>query len=170
MNQTRSNVGWLLGGSAAILAVALLKRFAMPSVRTKLLQIAVNEEGSADPLKYWQGVTTPQMATEAVSRKLAWCGVFALWALKQAGIVPGTTSWVFGKGFVGPLGLPATKTPQPGDIAYIDQPYQHHALVISVNEDGSVTTVDGNQPTVQIRKRPRGSFTAFYSIEPLLKR
>jgi hypothetical protein len=101
--------------------------------------------------------------------KTDWCGVFALWALHQAGLAL-DRQWIDGKGFIltGVHPLPATKNPQPGDLIYIDQPFQHQGLVQRVEGD-RVFTIDGNtRNTVAEHDRPRSSITAFFSIAPLL--
>jgi len=130
-------------------------------VRHRVLFNATQEIGPQDPKKYWADVIPehPGFSGE-------WCGGFTLWALHQAGIAR-DISWEMGKGYC--YRLPITDDPKPGDIAYFDQPFQHHAIVESVS--GNVlTTIDGNQPgnTVARRVRPRDSATTFYSIEPLL--
>ena len=95
-----------------------------------------------------------------------WCGIFALWALKSAGVDVG--EWKIGSGIssvrnVRPVSASAIKL---GDIAYIDQPFQHHAIVTNAS-GGSVETIDGNtSPDSTIaEKQPRSmtSFDAFYT-------
>ena len=53
-------------------------------------------------------------------------------------------------------------------MAYINEPYQHHAVVKSV-DGNQVTTIDGNSPgsVVAERTRPKGGI-AFFSIGPLI--
>ena len=129
--------------------------------RQEIVDIAKAEIGQQDPQKYWEDVIPGVSDFHG-----AWCGGFTLWALHQAGVAKGV-NWTIGKGYC--YQLPITTDPQPGDIAYFDQPYQHHAIVVS-NENGKLVTVDGNQPgnTVKLRERESDSPTAFYSIEPLL--
>jgi hypothetical protein len=169
LNTTKNNVPWtLVAGVGAIVLVALTKLVRGTDVRAKILELAAAELGTRDPIKYWRAVTPDEAtAQSSVAGKLAWCGVFALWALKSAGLT--NANWVFGLGFISPLGLKPTRDPQPGDIGYIDQPYQHHAIVESVSGD-TIASIDGNQPAVARRTRKRSAFTAFYSIEPLVKR
>ena len=111
-----------------------------------------------------------------------WCGAFALWNLHKVGLGL-ELRWMFGPpnyGFcykleqlarpalAAELGLPL---PEPGDIAYLDKPYQHHATVVCVEGD-TVVTVDGNQGPLQPIKRcehPLSHWTAFYSIARLLE-
>jgi hypothetical protein len=70
--------------------------------------------------------------------------------------------WVPGIGFA--LRLPRTSCPKPGDLGYIDQPFQHYAIVEFV-DGNTITTIDGNSMgTVQRRVRQRAQFTAFFSI------
>jgi hypothetical protein len=131
------------------------------SIRERIVDAAKSELGVQDPQRYWQEVI-PGAAGDTFTGQ--WCGGFSLWVLHQAGVgqdVP----WEIGKGFL--YLLPRTSDPQPGDIAYMDQPYQHHAVV--VESDGtSITTVDGNQPgsMVKLRTRPVSAWTAFYSVQP----
>jgi len=129
--------------------------------RQTILAIASSQIGPQDPKRYWADVIPEHPGFSG-----AWCGGFTLWVLHQAGIAK-DISWEMGKGYC--YRLPITDDPKPGDIAYFDKPYQHHAIVESVS--GNVlTTIDGNQPgeSVARRIRPRDSATAFYSIEPLL--
>lgn len=99
-----------------------------------------------------------------------WCGMFVLRSLQQAGLAKGVR-WVQGRGFIDPLRLTTIATPLPGDIAYVPDPFQHEALVVSFEPaTGMVTTIDGNQPGIKPRVRflKNGNLT-FYSIEPLVK-
>lgn len=103
----------------------------------------------------------------------AWCGAFALWCLHQAGLGL-ELRWRFPtehssrSGFL--WALERTAEPAAGDIAYLDQPFQHHAIVSSV--DGPlVHTIDGNQgphAPVTVNTRPVAHWTAFFSIASLL--
>lgn len=129
--------------------------------RQTILQIAETQLGPQDPKKYWLDVIPEHPGFSG-----AWCGGFTLWVLHEAGIAK-DIQWEMGKGYC--YRLPTTNNPQPGDIAYFDKPYQHHAFVERI-EGNSLYTIDGNQPgnTVAKRLRPRDSVTAFYSIEPLL--
>lgn len=129
--------------------------------RFAVLEAARGEIGIQDPQKYWADVLPEHPGFNG-----DWCGGFALWAIRQAGIAP-NIHWEIGKGFC--YRLPITHDPKPGDVAYFDKPYQHHAIVESVGEY-MVTTIDGNQPGSQVvrRTRPLDKVTAFYSIDPLL--
>lgn len=117
--------------------------------------------GSAvrDPDKYW-AVVCPAL----VGSRAAWCGGFALWCLRQAGICD--WNWEIGKGFASRLRT--VSLPERGDIAYFAN-LQHHAIVVDVG-GGLVTTVDGNQTneTVALRTRRIVDVTAFYSIGSLV--
>lgn len=132
--------------------------------RQKVVKAAKGEVGPQNPDKYWSEVQPALMGNPT---GIAWCGGFALWALKQAGLTE--ANWEIGKGFASRL-LNTTKTPQPGDIAYYDQPFQHHAIVEKV-DGNNVYTIDGNQsPGEQVleRVRPLNAATAYYSIESLI--
>lgn len=118
---------------------------------------------------FWRDVLPPPYAA-GVSFPPQWCGAFALWCLHQAGIGL-DLRWMFGPPHYGFLwSLTQTDTPEPGDIAYLDKPFQHHAIVVSVEGD-TIHTIDGNQgphAPVMTHEAPRGHWSAFYSIASLL--
>lgn len=149
----------LLGGAALLVR----KQVQPENPRIKVVRAAASQLGVQNPDKYW-ALVQPGL----VNSGKAWCGGFALWALKQAGLAL-NTPWQIGKGFTEVNGLPRTKNPQPGDIAYFDQPYQHHAIVTS-NDGQTVNTIDGNQAgnTVAVKTRPLSAATAYYSIQPFI--
>lgn len=142
------------------------KMFEEENPRQKIIDAARSQLGPQNPDKYW-GLVQPALMGQP--HKIAWCGGFALWAIRQAGIA-NDVMWKIGKGFTEVNHLPRTTEPKPGDIAYFDQPYQHHAIVVAVDSD-KLHTIDGNQVgnTVAERTRPFDSATAFYSIEPLIQ-
>jgi hypothetical protein len=147
----------------ALVATGVVATLLVPrmSVRKRIVLIAENELGQQDPQKYWSEVIPGAAGTTFTGD---WCGGFSLWVLHQAGIAR-DVPWEIGKGYL--FRLPTTRDPQPGDIAYMDQPYQHHAVVVS-SDGANVTTVDGNQPgsMVKLRTRPLSAWTAFYSVQP----
>lgn len=131
--------------------------------RDAVVAYARGEIGQQDPAKYWGDV----LPGTTGGYPPHWCGGFTLWALHQAGLAK-TINWKIGKGYC--YQLPITRNPQPGDMAYFDQPYQHHAVVVDVSGD-TLTTVDGNQPGQTVRERTRSiaaTKPVFYSIAPLL--
>jgi len=74
----------------------------------------------------------------------AWCGIFALWANKSAGLSLGT--WKIGCGISavdGMTTLPAGSKILPGDVGVLYS-QQHHFVVVSVDDQGNVSSVDGN--------------------------
>jgi len=162
---------WLkLGGTALLAGGALIigKKLAPENPRIRVVKAAASQLGVQNPDKYW-ALVNPGL----VNSGKAWCGGFALWALKQAGLALNTT-WHTnenheGYGFAEVYKLPRTKSPLPGDIAYYDQPYQHHAIV-TANDGQTVSTIDGNQAgnTVAVKTRPLTSATTYYSIQPFL--
>lgn len=129
------------------------------SARERVHAIAVAQMGRQNPDTFWAEVCPPLQGTSA-----AWCGGFALWVLRHAGLTQGR--WIMGKGFASKL--PQTKSPQLGDIAYFHK-LQHHAIVESVS-NGTLITIDGNQPgeTVQRRARDVRDAAAVFSIQPLV--
>lgn len=103
-----------------------------------------------------------------------WCGAFALWCLHQAGLGLGQR-WMFGPpdyGFLYRLHkLDPHALPEPGDVAYLNEPYQHHAVVQCVEGD-LVHTIDGNQGVhspILAHTHPLRHWTCFYSIDPWLE-
>lgn len=144
----------------------------MTDYRARVLEIAKAEigpqaKGSAKVQGYWRD--TLLGATEAQVKQFAakaeYCGGFALWCLKKAGLAK-DVYWQIGKGFLGPARLKTTRAPSRGDVGYIPQPFQHHFLY-DYEYDGWVTSVDGNQPDVR-EKRRRKDGLIFYSIQPLI--
>jgi len=121
-------------------------------------------------LKIWRAVMPPGTKPPYPA---SWCGAFCLFDLKQAGLAPGVF-WHYKTGFVEPQHLPRVLVPEPGDVAYYDRPYQHHALVELV--DGlHVHTIDGNQPAIERYDSHDGKparllsqATHYYSIKPLI--
>jgi hypothetical protein len=128
-----------------------------------------------------------------------WCGAFNLWALHEAGLAldkqwhiagcwPRHDSVGYGFILTQPHQLMVTKTPQPGDTSYKGAPYQHHAIVESLESadrpakdaqgrpcvvsDVIVHTIDGNQGPPLFIKRSQHwlsdpAYTHF-SISPLI--
>ncbi len=134
--------------------------------REAIVAYALSQVGPGDVPFYWENCGIKYDADIA---KRAWCGVFALTCLHKAGVAT-SIPWVAGLGFCAIPGraLSITKSPQPGDILYVDKPYQHHGVVESL-VDGVLTSVEGNTPTVQRRVRPLPkSGIVFYSIDRFL--
>jgi hypothetical protein len=130
-------------------------------IRAKLLEIACCELGNTAPAEYWLKVQGNNPG-----KKYAWCGVFYLWCLRQVELC----DWQW-TGLYFSRKLSATKDPQPGDLAYFDQPFQHHAMVQSVDGD-LLALIQGNYGSPGrvaesvcsiVTKHP-----IFYSIEPLV--
>lgn len=148
--------------------------------RSRVATVALGEVGQRDPLKYWRdvlpGLDDAQLAAYAETRD--WCGGFALWCLREAGLAEDIT-WKDGKGFC--YRLPQTTDPKPGDIAFF-KALNHHAVVVAYDPaSGIVETVDGNQgpllhpddpgsvrTAVARHRRKASSVTTFFSIAPLL--
>lgn len=129
--------------------------------RRLVVDIALSQLGVQDPDRYWAVVQPGLVSTDA-----AWCGGFALWVLHEAGLT--TRQWEIGKGFL--YKLPRTTSPLPGDLAYYDQPLQHHAIVEFVDTGGNVHTIDGNQTGETVARRTRQkSAGVYYSIQPMIE-
>jgi len=132
----------------------------MKDYRAELLEWAKGEVGPGRRADYWRAVYGSDPGP-----KLAWCGVFCLAGLHHVGLTD--AKWILGQGFL--YQLRRTTTPQPGDIGYLDQPFQHHYVVAEVGEH-TLTSIDGNQgtPGVQERHRAVNGKSVFFSIQPLV--
>lgn len=117
-------------------------------------------------------------APQYVGQHPEWCGIFALWAIHQAGIAR-DVQWKTALGFVevehegGPAGrdFPRTSSPKAGDIAYYDQPYQHHAVVAAVRGDVlDVINGNGSGSRVTASSPARSKATNYYSIQKYVDR
>jgi len=77
-----------------------------------------------------------------------WCGIFALWAVRAAGMSVG--GWNLGKGISSVKGFRQTGTPAPGDVGYESLgEFQHHFLIEKAVPEGKVLrlhTIEGNSP------------------------
>jgi hypothetical protein len=144
---------------ASRLLAALVEGRSMKDYRAELLEWAKGEVGPGRRADYWRAVFPNDPGPQ-----LAWCGVFCLAGLHHVGLT--NAHWKLGVGFVGPLKLPQTRTPSRGDIGYLHSPYQHHFL-FDYEYDGKVHSVDGNQPDVREKVRPKQGIV-FYSIQPLI--
>lgn len=133
----------------------------LPPTRESVVAVARGQLGESDAAVYWRDVLTSGPPFPP-----AWCGAFALWCLRQANLTD--WHWEIGKGFL--WRLKRTSDPRPGDVGYLDQPYQHHFIVTDVGQH-TFSSCDGNQGTPGVQERHRAMDPhkyAFYSIEPLL--
>lgn len=159
----------------AALGIGTLYMFSTPvdPRRKQIVNAVLSQIGEKDPLPYWRDAMPNASESEYPKD---WCGGFALWAVHQGGIGK-TLEWLIAnpndpkhlQGFLIP-NLMQTRNPQPGDIAYFDH-NQHHAVVADVFGD-SVQLVNGNGvgEQVTVSSLPKQAVTAFFSIEPLLKK
>lgn len=143
----------------------------MTDYRARIIEIAsaeIGTQGKGAPrvYDYWRDVLPPEWSDAQVklyAKTKDWCGGFALWCLRQAGLAA-DVHWKDGLGFL--YKLPQTRTPSRGDVGYLAKPFQHH-LLFAYEHDGKVHSVDGNQPGVCEKTRPRQGMV-FYSIQPLI--
>lgn len=130
------------------------------AVRESVLAIARAEDGSGDEYRY----TVPELGYRTAGH-LSWCGLFALWCYRRAGLARDAERWVLGQGFASRyLRQIDPAAALPGDLMYYRQ-YQHHAILEA--RDGAATwTIDGNGPggIVVRRRRPLADAAAAYSI------
>ncbi|WP_439581599.1 eCIS core domain-containing protein [Dyadobacter bucti] len=109
------------------------------------------------------GVWDDSVIQTAGVKMPSWCGIFSVWAHKRAGKDIGT--WQIGKGVSAFGTLQQTSSPQPGDIGYIDQPYQHHCIIVKV-DGNNVHSIDGNSglySEVKENTRPLSTYTGFFT-------
>jgi len=127
--------------------------------RARVVALAKSEVGKADVDRY-----AASACPGCVGSRFEWCGVFALWALRTAGLTD--WQWRIGSGFL--TRLPTTSNPKPGDMAYFDS-YQHHAIVAGVRGE-TVDLINGNGQggVVTESSAPKGKAAAYYSIEQLI--
>jgi hypothetical protein len=155
----------IVGGIMKGIGTNTYSRDATSEARLRVVACAENELDSTDPRPYWTDALG--YIPEPMNR-YAWCGVFALYCLRRAGLVD--WKWIVGRGFVykdGKQRLPIVTKPEPGDVAYFDQPYQHYAIVEAVGSDG-VHVIAGNTPNVSRSVVPAGRDVVYYSIANLL--
>jgi hypothetical protein len=148
-----------IAAGASLLAAIAVLLFKTP--RQKVVAAAMSQVGKSDASPYWRDT----LGNESAPKE--WCGAFALWALHRAKLAH-DVMWAIGKGFL--YRLPQTKEPKPGDIAYKDQPNQHHAVVEYVTPT-QVGVINGNglggKVTRSVIARNMPGVT-FFSIEPLV--
>lgn len=136
-------------------------------IQTKRIAVAsaaLREVGNSDAVKYWSRVRR-----EPPPYPHAWCGAFALWCLKEAGLAS-DIYWrdVLGFLMVRPHVLEIVHAPDTGDIAYFNH-NQHHAVVCHAT-NGIVRLVNGNgeKGKVTISDTPLENVSYFFSIGRLL--
>src|SRR5688572_27679373 len=102
-------------------------RVALPEeARARVVAIALDELGGGtskeqDPQKYIRDAAPPYIGLAPNAK--AWCGIFWLWCLRQAGLT--TRTWKDGSGFA--LGyLPIVGLPEPGDGMYFGVHHQQY--------------------------------------------
>jgi hypothetical protein len=144
---------------------------------TKLLKyfrISVPQPGnpnrravSEDAIKYFSRVGRVDNVGQLAPMP-DWCGIFALWAVKAAGASAGT--WVMRSGISSVRGFRQIKSPMPGDVGYVDKPFQHHFIVRWLWPEGGsvkVDTIEGNSPpssNFSFKKRNMKQVDAWYSV------
>jgi hypothetical protein len=115
----------------------------------------------------WKGVRLPGVFMPGAIYKgeqlgFSWCGVFATWVYRQAGI---ETKWIIGGG---PTKLKHYSSKEisslkPGDIGHI-QKQNHHFIILSV-KDGKIRSINGNSDAQSILIKdgpPLGDIVGFY--------
>jgi len=113
--------------------------------------------------------TSVEQAVKYHGRPLPdWCGIFAVWAMKSAGLPIG--NWVFRRGIGAVPGMASTTSPQRGDVGFLNhgefKGHQHMDIIAEVNDDGTISTIDGNSTAGRVTgptPRPRSLFDGFYT-------
>jgi len=160
-------IGISIVGVLAATCTALFTRPVGDKLRAKVVKVALAEPSTSPRVnEYWKD--TLSASDYAGGHPTDWCGTFILWALHQTGLAK-NVKWIVGKGFIYPSSLPMTSDPKIGDVAYFTH-NQHQALVKSVNNDGTVTLINGNGENGHITQSTtnKSNVTAFYSIQPFI--
>lgn len=128
------------------------------NIRERIVAIAAAEIGKvkakqndggrrigADRLKEYFSLAAPGIWPEsdienANGKIPSWCGIFAVYTIKKAGLDIG--NWQIGRGVTAFGKLTQTNSPQPGDIGYMNL-NQHHCIVEKVSGD-IIESIDGN--------------------------
>lgn len=157
---------WFMLGTAAVSALAaavwLSDRkgdgMSGDAVRQRVVEIAKSQVGKP-LLPEYLALAAPAF----VGSNPEWCGIFALWVLKTAGLGAGVV-WIVAKGFL--FRLPRTTSPKPGDVAYYTK-FQHQAVVAAVRGD-EVDLINGNGQggVVSVSTKRLDEAAAYYSIQP----
>ena len=135
-----------------------------PSFRQRVVNAAVSQLGLTDAAPYIED------ALGYPAQERYWCGMFALWAIHQAGLIPNVL-WELGTGFASQH-LKQINANQlgPGDVVYFHEPWQHHAIVEWVDHSkGLMSTINGNGAGGAVTRvvRPISDPDAYYSIGEL---
>jgi hypothetical protein len=101
---------------------------------------------------------------EVSDRIVDWCGIFAVYVLKSAGVQVG--NWSGNLSYL-LRQIPPGTLPKKGDIAYRIK--NHHMAVVTEVGSGNnpmITTVNGNSTNGEIREKtePKNGWHAFYDI------
>jgi hypothetical protein len=142
------------------------------SIRQRVANTANQENHAKDATKYWADVLSLTWRGPYPSQ---WCGAFVLWCLRTS--LGCGLQWEVSSGFLHHLPqLRRGAMPELGDIAYLDNPYQHHAVVVAagLSSDGVpyVITMDGNSgsPPGEVIEHwsHQSCWTCFFSIDRLV--
>jgi hypothetical protein len=146
----------------------------------RIIALALAEQGRVDYSKRglggphgWSHLqnliadATGQRPTDAEMQRtwkphgISWCGVWAIWVYRQAGV---EVAWQLTRG--GPEGAIEKRWPwdfsnragfeaavRPGDIVVGPGPLWHQSIVVGVGTDGSLDTVSGNTVFGRIVRR-----------------
>src|SRR3954471_17782157 len=147
------------GGFASAPAAASSPANADPSVTPdgsaagRLVAAAESQVGQAEaPPGSNDGpaIATYRSAVAGAQAGQPWCAYFVSWAAAQAGTPLGDTGFGLGavsqiRDWAGRTGrlLPAGATPQPGDLILFGD--RHVGIVETLNPDGTIATVEGNE-------------------------
>lgn len=133
-------------------------------VRARVVAAAKSQVGQKNLNVYFADA-----APQYVGGHAEWCGIFALWAMHQAGLLK-SVQWKTGLGFLETVvgRFPKVGVPQSGDVAYFTK-LSHHAVVESVNGD-HVNLINGNGEggVVSLSSPELAKATAYYSIQKVV--
>ena len=113
----------------------------------KYFRVAAPKPGAVDRSETDEDVITHLITPGELAPMPHWCGIFALWAIKAAGMPVGTWKTGGGMGQVSGFRGILPGSIGPGDVGFVAKPFQHHFLIDQVFVEGGirmVTTIEGN--------------------------
>ena len=121
-------------------------------------------------ISYLEGVQVPTYRVPQPNKPsgVSWCGIFASWVWKKAGLTD--VQWVVGKGITGSR-VQCVMQPQGftvGDVVVFKGDEVHHAIVTEMPAyycgDDTLQTINGNSgaQSIEINRRYRAANVAYY--------
>jgi surface antigen len=123
------------------------------TLQQKALEVAISQIGEEEKPRgsNWGEPVKSYLASVGINFPASWCMSFVYWCFKQAAKELGIVTPLVKTGGVlnawnkAPAAVKVTK-PQPGDIFIQDHGHGlgHTGIVVKVNKDGTIDTIEGN--------------------------